>query len=104
LAARPLPAGATLGRFDPELADLIPLPEPVRSDPETERFRLFEAVADWLAAAASVRPIVVGLADLQWAAPETLQLARHIAQVPTPMPVLVLCTVRDSPTDPPLRS
>ncbi|MET0663485.1 MAG: AAA family ATPase [Ilumatobacteraceae bacterium] len=110
IAAQPLWAlarrlGAARGelvRLCPELADLIPLPEPVRSDAETERFRLFAAVGDWLSTAASVRPIVLVLDDLQWAAPETVQLARHIAQVTTPMPVLVLCTVRDSPTDPTL--
>ena len=104
LARRLGTARGELVRLCPELADLIPLPEPVRSDAETERFRLFEAVADWLSTAASVRPIVLVLDDLQWAAPETLQLARHIAHVTTPMPVLVLCTVRDSPTDPTLRS
>src|SRR5205807_2243276 len=41
-----------LGRLVPELGERVPdLPEPLRSDPETERYRLFEAIASWLAAA-----------------------------------------------------
>ncbi len=89
-----------LVRLCPELAELVTdLPEPVRSDAETERFRLFEAVGQWLSTAASVSPIVLVLDDLQWAAPETMQLTRHIAQIADPMAVLVLCTVRDSSTD-----
>ena len=41
-----------LGRLFPELGDLVPgLDLPLRSDPETEQYRLFEAVASWLAAA-----------------------------------------------------
>ncbi len=100
LARRLGAARGELVRLCPELTDLIAqLPEPVRSDAETERFRLFEAIGEWLSTASSVRPIVLVLDDLQWAAPETVQLARHVAQVTTPMPVLVLCTVRDSSTD-----
>jgi hypothetical protein len=38
-----------LPRLVPELSQLVPgLPEPLRSDPETERYRLFDAVALWL--------------------------------------------------------
>ncbi len=105
LARRLGTARGELVRLCPELADLIPLlPEPVRSDAETERFRLFEAVGEWLSTAASVRPIMLVLDDLQWATPETVQLTRHIAQITAAMPVLVLCTVRDSPTDHTLHS
>ena len=44
-----VPAGE-LARLIPELPETVPgLPEPLRSDPETERYRLFDAVASWLA-------------------------------------------------------
>ena len=100
LARRLGPSRGELVRLYPELAGLIgDLPEPVRSDAETERFRLFEAVGQWLSTAASVSPIVLVLDDLQWAAPETVLLTRHIAQIAGPMAVLVLCTVRDASTD-----
>ena len=99
LARRLGAARGELVRLCPELADLIALPEPVRSDAETERFRLFEAVGEWLSTAAAVTPIVLVLDDVQWAAPETVQLVRHIAQSTSPMPLLVLCTARDSATD-----
>ena len=43
-----------LVRLLPELADVIPdLPPPLTSDAETERYRMFDAVAAWLAAASA---------------------------------------------------
>ena len=71
----------------------------MRSECETERFRLFEAVGERLSTATAVTPMVLVLDDVQWATPETLQLVRHIAQSTSPMPLLVLCAARDSATD-----
>ena len=53
-----------MGRYPGELARLVPwlaeqmpdLPPPLESDPETERYRLFEAVAGWLAATSETEP------------------------------------------------
>ncbi len=89
-----------LVRLLPDLVDRVAdLPEPVHSDPETERFRLFEAVVQWLSTASEVTPIVLVLDDLQWAAPQTVQLIRHLAVSSTPMSVLILGTVRDTGGD-----
>ncbi|MGH9281478.1 MAG: AAA family ATPase, partial [Acidimicrobiales bacterium] len=61
--------GGELTRLLPELAESVPgLAEPLRSDPETERYRLFDAVAGWLAALSAEQPVVLVLDDLQWAA------------------------------------
>ena len=73
--------GGELARLVPELAERVPgLPAPLRSDPETERYRLFDAVAAWLAAASADEPVLLVLDDLQWAAKPTLLLLRHIVR------------------------
>jgi class 3 adenylate cyclase/tetratricopeptide (TPR) repeat protein len=102
-----------LVRLMPELVDLIPdLPPPLQSDAETERYRMFDAVAAWLAAASAERPLVVVLDDLHWAAKPTLLLLKHILrfQGPTrdpqpggaggsPVHLFVLATYRDTELD-----
>lgn len=86
-----------LARLVPELPDRIPgLPLPLRSDPETERYRLFDAVAAWLAAASTDEPLLLVLDDLQWAAKPTLMLLRHVARAAAGGRVLVLGTYRDT--------
>jgi hypothetical protein len=73
---RGVPRAGDLGRLGGELVRLVPeigrtfpdLPPPLRADPETERYRLFEAVAAWLAHAAATRPVLLLLDDLHWAA------------------------------------
>ncbi len=71
--------GGELARLVPELAERVPgLPAPLRSDPETERYRLFDAVAAWLAAASHEQPLLLVLDDPQWAAKPTLLLLRHV--------------------------
>jgi predicted ATPase len=75
-----------LGRYAGELARLVPelgerapgLPPPLRSDPEMERYRLFDAIAAWLTAASNDEPVLLVLDDLQWAARPTLMLLRHV--------------------------
>ncbi len=96
--------GGCLGRYPselvrlmPELAEAVPaLPPPLRSDPETERYRLFDAVGSWLAHASHSGPVLLVVDDLQWAAKPTLLLLRHVARFPEPMRVLVLGTYRDT--------
>jgi len=76
---------ARLGRYGGELVRLVPeaegvpgLSPPLHSDPETERYRLFDAVAAWFAAASRDEPILLVLDDIQWAAGPTLLLLRHL--------------------------
>ena len=53
--------GGELVRLLPEVAERLPdLPPPLRSDPETERYRLFDAVAGWLAAVSADQPLLAG--------------------------------------------
>jgi class 3 adenylate cyclase/tetratricopeptide (TPR) repeat protein len=89
--------GGELVRLVPELDDRVPgLPSPLRSDPETERYRLFDAVASWMAAVAAEVPLFLVLDDLQWAAKPTLLLLRHVVRAPDLERVFVLGTYRDT--------
>jgi class 3 adenylate cyclase/tetratricopeptide (TPR) repeat protein len=86
-----------LVRLVPDLADRLPrLPAPLRSDPETERYRLFDAVAAWLADACAARPGLLVLDDVHWAVKPTLLLLRHLLRFGDPLPLLVVATYRDS--------
>jgi class 3 adenylate cyclase len=88
--------GGELARLVPELSEQAPgLPAPLRSDPETERYRLFDAVATWLSVASTEEPLLLVLDDLQWAAKPTLLLLRHVVRARGGR-VLVLCTYRDT--------
>ena len=89
--------GGELTRLVPELSDRVAgLPLPLSSDPETERYRLFDAVAAWLAAESEHQPVLLVLDDLQWAAKPTLLLLRHVVRSSDTMRVLVLATYRDT--------
>ena len=93
-----------LGRHGGELVRLVPditgrvsgLADPLRSDPETERYRLFDAVAAWLAAASAAAPVLLILDDLHWGAKPTVLLLRHVLRSPEPMRLLVVGTYRDT--------
>jgi class 3 adenylate cyclase/tetratricopeptide (TPR) repeat protein len=89
--------GGELVRLVPEVAQAAPgLPAPLHSDPETERYRLFDAVAAWLATVSASEPLLLVLDDLQWAAKPTLLLLRHVLRSPDAGRLLVLGTYRDT--------
>ncbi len=93
-----------LGRHAGELARLVPelpgvapgLPEPLSADPETERYRLFDAVAAWLVDVSAETPVLLVLDDLHWAAKPTVLLLRHVLRFPESMRILVVGTYRDT--------
>ncbi len=92
-----------LTRLLPELAARLPDDRrPLRSDPETERYRLFDAVASWLAAASTERPLLVVVDDLQWSTAPTLLLLRHLVRTPMPHRALIVATYRDDRVEGPL--
>jgi tetratricopeptide (TPR) repeat protein len=89
--------GGELTRLMPEVAERVPeLSAPLQSDPETERFRLFDAVAAWLTAASAEDPLLLVVDDLQWAAKPSLLLLRHVIRSPAPGRVFVVGTYRDT--------
>jgi DNA-binding SARP family transcriptional activator/tetratricopeptide (TPR) repeat protein len=93
-----------LGGLAPEIGRLLPeldtLGEPLRGDPETERFALFEAVVGLLAAATREQRVLLVLDDLHWATNPTLLLLRHIIRSERPLQIMLLGTYRDTELTP----
>jgi len=86
-----------LVRLVPEIAESVPgLAAPLQSDPETERYRLFEAVVAWLVEVSRDEPVLLVLDDLQWAAKPTLLLLRHLVRSNEPLRLLIVGTYRDT--------
>ncbi len=105
-----LHGGDRLGRLRGELTRLVPelghgvsdFPRPVVSDPRTEEYRLYEAVALWLIEASQPSGLVLVLDDLHWATKSTLSLLVHLVGRATSEPAArlwVLGTYRDSELD-----
>jgi tetratricopeptide (TPR) repeat protein len=92
-----------LGRGAADLAQLVPeagylSSEPSRSvgvDPETARFRLFEAVAEFLRNGAQARPLVLVLDDLHAADTPSLLLLEFLAAEITDARLLLVGAYRD---------
>jgi class 3 adenylate cyclase/tetratricopeptide (TPR) repeat protein len=86
-----------LGRLLPELKRRLPgLAEPVHAEPETARFRMFEAVSTLVAKLASRTPLLLVLDDLQWADKPTLLLLKHIVRSPLRSPLLIVVGYRET--------
>jgi predicted ATPase len=103
-ATRP-PAGlrAELGGGAAEVAQLLPevvevmpgLEPPPSVDPETARFRLFDAVATFLRRAARETGLVVVVDDLHWADRSSLLLLEFVTRELAGSRLLLLGTYRD---------
>lgn len=88
--------GGELARLVPELRGVSGYPAPTETDPETERFLLFAAVAGLLEDAARESPLVLILDDLHWADKPSLMLLRHLVTRGGDLRLLVIGTYRDS--------
>jgi DNA-binding CsgD family transcriptional regulator len=67
-----------------------------------DRFRMFEAAADTLAAAAAPNGLLVVLDDLQWADAATVALLVHLGSAVAPARLVLLATYRDTEVSDPL--
>ncbi len=85
-----------LATVSPELrAALRDVPDPPPADGDHARFRLFEALATFLAASAARAPLVVVLDDLHWMDEPSLRALELIGRTLHEVPLLVLGTYRD---------
>ncbi len=91
-ALRNLAVSVPAGEFADDLAPLLSDSAPVDGDAAAGRFRLRQAVWNWLAAAAADRPVAVVLDDLHWADAATLELLG--GGVGTRAPIFVLAAYR----------
>jgi class 3 adenylate cyclase/tetratricopeptide (TPR) repeat protein len=94
-----LAAGPELGMLVPALERRQPPRDQLGADPETERYRLFEAVTGLLEAATDAAPVVLVLDDLHWADRPSLILMRHLARSPRLRRLLILGTYRETDLD-----
>ncbi len=89
--------GGDLVRLISALGDRVPALPPAReSDPETERYLMYAAVAGLLEGAAEQAPLVLILDDLHWADAPTLSLLRHVVSAGSEIRLIVAGTYRDS--------
>ena len=87
--------GGDLGRIVPSLVQR--LPELARSpdlDVEQSRWRLFDAAAGFLFAAAERQPLLLVFDDLHWADPASLQLLDFVLEAVDDVPVLIVGLLR----------
>ncbi len=84
----------------PYVDDLAPDLDIARPEVGTDRYVLFETVAELLDAESAAWPVVFVLDDLQWADPLSLRLLRHLLQHERPGRLLMVGTVRSSPVTP----
>jgi len=96
LEAHAARCGGELQRLAPRLAARVAAPEPTTADDATERFLLFEAVADLVRRMAGDELLVMMLDDLHWAEPTALSLLHHLTRSLGDAPVLLIVSHRDS--------
>ena len=101
LHSRVGPGGPELARVLPELRTVLPdLAAPTAVDPDTARFRLFDATASFLKNSAAHRPIVLLLDDLHAADTPSLLLLRFVADELADAHIFVLACYRDTELTP----
>jgi class 3 adenylate cyclase/tetratricopeptide (TPR) repeat protein len=89
--------GGELTRLVPTLRTRVSeVPAPRETDPETERYLLFSAIAGLLDQASASFPTVLLIDDLHWADKPTLALLKHVVGASEAQPLLILGTYRDS--------
>src|SRR5581483_3952592 len=88
-------AGA-LSRLVPELTQRFALPPSRFTEPETERYLLFQAVTALVATVARRQPVLLVVDDLHWAADPTVLLLKHLVTSTEPMHLIVIGTFRDT--------
>ncbi len=80
----------------PEIAERLPGLEPPQKieDPDSARFRLFDAVSSFLKRASAACPVVIVFDNLHWADGSSLRLLEFVAGEIGESPVLLLGTYR----------
>ncbi len=87
---------APIARLAPGLRLRLPeIAEPATLQPDEERFRLLDAVSQFLIAASERAPLLLMLDDLHWADRGTIGMMRHVARLAPGHRILVLGAYRD---------
>ncbi len=90
------PGASPLAQLVPEIRrECLDRPAPAQLTSEEERFRLHDAVSQFLLAVAREKPVLLVLDDLHWADPDSLRLLRHVLQFLARARVLIVGIYRD---------
>jgi tetratricopeptide (TPR) repeat protein len=93
---------APIARVVAAVRERLPdVPEPASLQPDEERFRLLDAVSQFLVATAARVPVVLVLDDLHWADKGSIAMLRHAARHAAPHRLLMIGTYRDVDIDAP---
>jgi DNA-binding CsgD family transcriptional regulator len=96
------PLAAELVKLLPELALTTPGLQPTPAlDPESEKRRMFEALAQFITGLAG-SPLMVVVEDIHWADETSLEFLHYFARRFSSKPILLLLTYRHEVTIPPL--
>jgi len=89
--------GGELGSLLPELLRRVPdLPAQPAMNPEGQRYRLFETVAELLAVASATHPMILVCDDLHWADKPTLLMLRHLMRASDAASLCIIGTYREN--------
>jgi class 3 adenylate cyclase len=89
--------GGEIGRLARNLGRRVAdAPAPQSADPETERFLLFQGVAELLRAVSQAVPLFVVLDDFHWADAQSVALLKHVARSVEQGSLMVLAIYRDT--------
>lgn len=89
-----------LARLVPVLRERLPdISEPAQLQPEEERFRLLDAVSQFLIAVSVRAPLLLVLDDLHWSDRGTVAMLRHVARFVARNRILITGAYRDVEID-----
>ena len=98
------PGAADVARIVSEIRERLRIQPRPKGDPGEERYRLLQAVSDFLGSAAAAKPLLMVLEDLHSADRGTLEMLEHVARNLGDKRLLLVGTYRDIEVDrtPPL--
>src|SRR5689334_11618255 len=95
------PAASELVTLFPELQPLLPDTTPAPpSDPDTDKRRLFHAVARTITLLSHTQPVFLAVEDVHWCDDATLDLVFHLARSHTGQSVCIVLTYRGEEVGP----
>jgi len=93
------PGAVDVARIVSEIRERLRIQPRPKGDPGEERYRLLQAVSDFLGSAALVKPLLIVLEDLHSADGGTLEMLEHVARNLGDKRLLLVGTYRDIEVD-----
>jgi tetratricopeptide (TPR) repeat protein len=93
------PGAPDVARIVSEVRERLRIKPRPKGDPEEERYRLLQAVSDFLGSAAAAQPLLIVLEDLHSADRGTLDMLEHVARNLGDKRLLLVGTYRDIEVD-----